>query len=337
MIALSHLGSTEESGNYSSIYLIHNTRGIDAVLDGHAHVVMYGEEYPNADGEDVLLASVGTKMQNAGELIIEPDGTVSCVLISEYDKTDETIQKCIDDANGQLEELLSQKIGDLDFDMPMTDENGYRITRSRETAISNFVADAYRYAMGTEIGIINGGGVRSPLLKGEITYGSLLDIAPFQNYGVSCEATGQQILDALEYGAQSTEAITGIDDKAAGENGAFICVSGLKYTIDTSVPTGVKKDENGIMTGIDGERRVKDVYVLKNGEYVPIDPEAVYTVSGSNYVLKENGDGNTAFNGAKLLVSEGPVDVNILIRYVQEHGNTVDDSYRTTEGRITVR
>ena len=85
--------------------------------------------------------------------------------------------------------------------------------------------------------------------------------------------SGQTILDALEYGSSQTEAITVFDDKPVGEAGSFLQVSGLKYTIDTSVPSPIKVDSDQMFASIEGERRVKDVYVLEEGEYVPIDPE----------------------------------------------------------------
>lgn len=58
--------------------------------------------------------------------------------------------------------------------------------------------------------------------------------------------------------------------------GGFLQVSGLSYTIDVSVPSGCIADENGICTGMEGERRVKDVKV---GEET-LDPEKTYILGG---------------------------------------------------------
>ena len=124
--------------------MIHNTRGIDAVLDGHSHSVIIGDRYPNADGEDVILSSVGTKMANAGELIIGKDGTIETLLVSEYDHEDETVRAAIDQADKELEEILSYKVGTIDFDLTIADENGIRIVRTRETNAGDFAADAIR-------------------------------------------------------------------------------------------------------------------------------------------------------------------------------------------------
>ncbi len=336
VILLAHLGSIPETAPNDSISLIHHTRGIDVVLDGHSHSIIIGDRYPNADGEDVLLSSVGTKMQNLGELIISKDHTVDTVLISEYNREDEEIVKKIEEADASLEKILSQKAGTLDFDLTITDEQGIRLVRSRETNAGNFVADAIRYSAGTDAAVVNAGGVRATVSAGDVTYGNLLDVMPFGNYVSSCYCTGQQIMDALEFGAQRTEGIPVFDENAVGEYGAFLQVSGLKYTIDTSVESSVKLDEDGMFAGVEGERRVKDVYILQDGEYVPLDPEKTYTLASTEYILQNSGDGNSVFKDCELIIRNGTPDVTMLMEYFEYLG-TIPDSYRGPEGRITVK
>jgi 2',3'-cyclic-nucleotide 2'-phosphodiesterase (5'-nucleotidase family) len=198
------------------------------------------------------------------------------------------------------------------------------------------VADAFRYVGETDIGVVNGGGVRTAVEKGTVTYGDLVDLMPFGNCLTTIECTGQQILDALEFGAREAQAITSFDEKAVGESGSFMQVSGLKYTIDTSVESSVILDESGMPAGIEGERRVKDVYVHQDGEYVPLDPQGRYTVAGTDYVLMESDIGSTAFQNSTPIIQNGTPDVQVLIDYLKSLG-TVPDSYRETEGRITVK
>ena len=138
--------------------------------------------------------------------------------------------------------------------------------------------------------------------KGDITYGDLINLFPFGNYLCVIEATGQQILDALEWGVQ----------KIPGEFGGFLQVSGMSYEVDASVPSGCKSDENNMQTVIEGPRRVSNVKV--GGE--PIDPQKLYTVASTDYVLLSNGDGLTAFDGAKLLQDRVKLDVQLLIEYI---------------------
>ena len=334
VVVISHLGA-RDNGGFDSISLIARTQGIDAVLDGHAHLTIVEDRYPNKNGDDVLLSSVGTKLSALGELIIAKDGSLSSLHISEYNRQDEEIIRKIGEANDELAQILNQKITDLDHDILICDEAGIRMSRSRETTAGNLVADAYRWIMDTQISLANGGAVRASLNKGEVLYQNLLDITPFQNTLASCYATGQAILDALEYGAQNCEGIYKLEDNAVGEYGGFLQVSGLKYTIDTSIPTPVVKDENGMLKGFEGERKVKDVYVLEDGEYVPIDPEKTYSVSSTSYVIFEGGDGNTALLGSEPITREGPVDVNAMIEYVTMLGD-LTGRYTATEGRIII-
>ncbi len=333
VVVISHLGVNEP--NYDTVSFIHMTTGIDVFLHGHAHANIVEDKYPDADNNDVIVSSPGTKLETVGELIIGKDGSIQTLHIDAYDRKDETLQAKVDKALGDLDVILSEKISEIDHDLKVADENGHRLTRIRETTAADFVVDAIREEMGTQIAILNGGSVRTFLEAGEITKGDLLAIMPFENLLSSVKMSGQTILDALEYGSRLTEAITVFDDKPVGETGSFLQVSGLKYTIDTSVPSPIKVDSDQMFASIEGERRVKDVYVLEEGEYVPIDPEKIYTVSSNDYILMNKGDGYTMFEDCEVLVKNGPVDVSSLINYAKNHN--LNDMYLDVEGRITVK
>lgn len=337
VVAVTHLGSTDFYRPYDSISLISHTNNIDVVLDGHSHSVIIGDKYPNKDGKDVILSSVGTKFQNVGELIIGKDGTLETLLISEYDKKDDAVNKLIEEKQAAIDKVLAEELCELDYDMMMYDEEGIRISRNRETTVGNFMADAYRYVLGTDIAFTNAGSIRNNILKGTVTYGNLFDVAPFQNNVASVEATGQQILDGLEFGAYNMQKIYKLDDKAVGEFGGLLLSSGLKYTVDTSIESPVLFDESNFCTGIgEGERRVKDVYVLEGDIYVPLDPNKTYTVGGTNYALLNSGDGNTIFKDCKTIIENGITDVEALYHYLKDRGGFKDD-YSKLEGRLIVK
>ena len=96
-------------------------------------------------------------------------------------------------------------------------ETGVRIVRNAETDLGDLCADAIRAAAGTDIAVMNGGGIRAGLRAGEITYGDVLSVFPFGNHLRTIEVTGQQLLDALELSVS----------KLPEENGGFLQVSGL--------------------------------------------------------------------------------------------------------------
>ena len=118
---------------------------------------------------------------------------------------------------------------------------------------------------------------------------------------------------------------------------------GLKYTINTAVPTSVVLDDAGNFVEVSGARRVSDVQVLdrESGAYRPLDPEAAYTLASHNYMLKDGGDGYAMFgeDHITILQDEVMVDNEVLIRYIaDELGGTVGEEYADPrgQGRITI-
>ena len=334
IVILSHLGDNSESSPYTSLELIQNTTGADVLLDGHAHSEIPCMILDDKDGNEVLLSSTGTELENIGQLVITEEGTITVGLISDYSKKDADIQSKIDAEYAVYEQMLKQKVADTAFALSRYDSDGTRIVRNRETALGNLCADAYRYVSGADIAFVNGGGIRADIEAGEIAYEDVIAVHPYANTICMVKASGQEILDALEFACRSTLAV--IDD---GENGGFLQVSGIKFTIDTSVASSVTMDENEMFVSVGETRRVKDVYVLSDsGEYLPIDVNAEYTVASHNYMIKEQGDGYTMFADNELLIDEGIYDYEVLISYIQSFANgTISEQYRTTEGRISVK
>ena len=335
---LSHLGDAEESEPYTSLDLIANTNGIDAVLDGHAHSVIEKRLVDNRDGEDVILSSTGTKLNNIGKLTITKDGELSAELISEYSERDDDTTSFIENIKSRYESQMNSVIARSDIKLSCYTEDGIRLVRNRETAIGNLVADAYRAVGNADIGLVNGGGIRADIPAGDITYADMLAVHPFGNTLCVVKATGSEILDLLETASRFTKAEYGENGNAIGENGGFMQVSGLRYTIDTSIESSVVVDENDNFAYVSGERRVKDVMVLQNGEYVPLDPNAIYTVASHNYMLRDGGDSYTKFTDNEFVVSEGPYDYQVITDYIKETlGGNVGALYSDPENRIIIK
>ena len=127
-------------------------------------------------------------------------------------------------------------------------------------------------------------------------------------------------------------------ENAVGENGGFLQVSGLKYTVDTSIESTVQVDESGMFLSCGENRRVKNVMVLgDDGEYVPLDPQKTYTLASHNYLIKQGGDGINMFMDNKLILNEGMLDYQVLITYITENlDGIVGEEYSTAQGRIII-
>ncbi len=148
---------------------------------------------------------------------------------------------------------------------------------------------------------------------------------PFNNVCCVVEATGQEILDALEMASRV----------APEENGGFLHVSGLSYAIDTAVAPTVVTDEKKNFVEVSGERRVKNVLV--GGE--PIDPEKIYTLASHNYMLLNGGDGINMFRDNEVVVQPVMLDNLVLITYIQDFlKGTVGTEYADPygQGRIEI-
>ncbi|MGN1338978.1 MAG: bifunctional metallophosphatase/5'-nucleotidase [Oscillospiraceae bacterium] len=337
VIAIGHLGIEESCSPWTSTEVIANTSGIDLFIDGHSHT-LENEKVADKDGNYVVLTSTGTGMQTIGavtisggdisaKLVQKDDYTVSKDVESAEYKAYENVSAYISDIEAQYERLVNTVVAKTGVTLTTMDPANpdERIIRNRETNLGDLCADAYRVIMGADIGLVNGGGIRADIAAGDITYGDIISVHPFGNMMCMAELTGQDILDALEYGAM----------QYPNENGGFLQVSGLTYEIHSYIPSSVVISDRQEFTGIEGEYRVKNVMV--NGE--PLDPEKTYTVASHNYYLKNGGDGFAMFKGAKLVRDEVLIDNQLLINYiVDELDGVVGDEYADPlgQGRITI-
>lgn len=341
VVAVGHLGIEGTTSRWTSEAVIKHTAGIDALIDGHSHEAYdktVGSEVAagaiqtlaNSDGDKVVLVQTGTKLANVGNLVIDADAadgqevTAQLVPASECKDEDAAVKKVVDQVNGELADVLNKVVGKTDVALTIVDADGVRQVRHHETNMGDLVADAYRAAVGADIALANGGGVRASIAAGDITNNDLLSVQPYGNELCLIEATGQEILDALEMGASN----------APEEFGGFLQVSGLSYKIDASIPSSVKTDENGNFVSVDGERRVFDVKV---GDQA-IDAAKTYKVASHGYMLLEGGDGLTMFKDNKVLQENVILDNQALINYItNDLKGVVGERYAnaTGEGRIT--
>ncbi|BEU88212.1 5'-nucleotidase C-terminal domain-containing protein [Selenomonas sp. TAMA-11512] len=324
---VSHLGVNGATPRWSSPVVAAKTRGITGIIDGHSHEQFENWHLLNKDGMETFIAQTGTKLQTVGKIVIKPDGTITHELIRDVDRKDPQIKSLVNKELGtyaaMLEKVVAKSTVTLYSDDPV---KGERIVRQRECSLADFMADAFRAVLNTDAAVINGGAVRKNLPPGNISYNSLIEAFPFENMCVVIETSGQSILDALELGAS----------KYPEENGGLLQVSGIRYTIDATIPSSVVTDEKGRFVSVSGAYRVKDVTI--DGK--PLDVKKTYTLGGSTYILKEGGNGMTMFHGAKLLQDGEISDVEAGIKYVEDHLNgEIGDTYKNPygDGRITIK
>ena len=323
VIALGHLGVDESSQPWTSREVIANTTGLDAFIDGHSHTTIPMEEVTDEGGSTVILTQTGSYLDAVGQMTIAADGTITTQLLTAENLAEVTPDaevKAIEDAwVAELDEQLGQVIGYSQVTLDNYDAEGNRLVRKQETNTGDFAADALYYLfdemdLDVDVAVMNGGGVRNEAVTGEISYQTCKAIHTFGNVACLQTVTGQQLLDALEWGAKDVTADGSV------ENGGFLHVSGLRYTINTAIPSTVQQDDKGVWTGgPTGAYRVTNVEVLNNetGAYEPLDLTAQYNLAGYNYTLRDLGDGFAMFDGAVNVLDYVSEDYMVLANYVE--------------------
>ena len=182
------------------------------------------------------------------------------------------------------------------------------VVRTQEAAIGNLIADAMKKAVGADVAIANGGGIRGDKqydAGATVTRRDVLTELPFGNKTVLVEVSGKQIWDALENGFSQ------IEDGA----GRFPQVAGLTVVANKTKPAG---------------SRVVSVNVGDK----PIDPATTYKLATNDYMLG-GGDGYTALAGGKVIIdgNNGKLLANDLMVFINEAGNVSPK----VEGRITFK
>ena len=328
IIALSHIGYEEDEQYEDARDLIENTDGFDVVLDGHSHSVIENMKIDDEGGNEVILTSTGTKFENIGKLTISGE-TITTELIEteSYTNTDASVDAKLAEINEAYSALGNRKIGDSEIEL-ITHDGDKRLVRTTETNLGNLCADAIKTVTKVDIAYVNGGGIRAPIEIGEVSFNDIFSVFPFNNQIVVAEMTGQKIRDMLEMSLMNYPA----------EDGSFPHVAGLTFSVNKSIPTSVKTDENTVFTGASGEYRVYDIKVLNEdtGEYEPIKLDGTYSFASFNYFVLDQGGGMSMFDGVKILKNDGMLDVEALETYITENlGGVIGEEYAEVDNRIT--
>jgi 2',3'-cyclic-nucleotide 2'-phosphodiesterase (5'-nucleotidase family) len=259
ILVLSHIGY------YWDRRLAETVRGIDVIVGGHSHTKL---DKPVQIG-DTLIVQAWEHAKVLGVL----DLTVQDKRVREWDghleeisprlgAEDPEVKAFVEEHSREVERLMGARIGETEVDL-----DGENV-RKRETNLGDLVADIIREASGADLAIINGGGIRTSIKKGEIRIMDIYSVLPFDNYVVAIKLTGRQIREALEHG------VSGVEEN----EGRFPQVSGITFTYSPSAPKG---------------SRVKEIRVQGR----PVDPDGQYRVATNDF-MAAGGDGYRAFGEA---------------------------------------
>ncbi len=312
VIVLSHLGEELNDTNVDSHDFVRNTTGVDIVLDGHSHSVIQHDTIMNKAGKPVVVTETGTKFINIGKLVITKDGKMVNELIptKSIQFVNQRVKSATDSVIMEMRELTQRVVCHSDVALRILDENGRQEVRKAETNSGDVICDAYRIISGADIALANGGGIRSEKFAGDLTYGDITDILPYDNNLWIVEAKGSTIIELLE----KNTVLLPLED------GFFPQVSGMRYTAHV-------KDHS-----------ISDVEVLnkQTNEYEPIDPERVYTIATIDYCVSGGGF-RDVLKPCKVIERGDRLYRDVFVDFIEKylHGHISND-YAEPQGRIRV-
>ncbi|MCW2246297.1 2',3'-cyclic-nucleotide 2'-phosphodiesterase (5'-nucleotidase family) [Azospirillum fermentarium] len=303
VVALTHLDIAADRG------LARTVKGIDLILGGHDHdpITFYegGTLIVKAGSDAHYLAAIDLDVSTR----TTPKGPVTSVVPQSWRLTstggvtpDAAVAAKVRQYTDDLDSAMTAAIGTAGTDLDSRKDS----VRTRESAMGNLIADALRVGLKTDVGLMNGGGIRGDGLiraGAPITRKDVLKELPFANVGVVVALSGADLLAVLENG------FSRIEDKA----GRFPQLSGMTVTYDPKAPTGARV----VQATVGGK---------------PLDPAATYTVATNDYLLR-GGDGYDALKRGKVLVdpSAGTLVATLVMDHIQAQ-KTVSPA---AEGRIT--
>jgi len=326
VVAIGHLGVEPMTVEHhiGSTSVINNTNGIDLFIDGHSHTLV-NDKVKNKDNKEITLVQTGSYLKNFGVATILSDKSCNVKMESDYSKAKSTAQQAENTLIEKVNTLMGQKIANNEskFYVTNSEKPSQRLVRAREVNAGDLVADSFYWYLNEykhldcDMVLQNGGGVRAELEAGPITYGNLKNVEPFNNSACLIEATGQQIKDAIEMGVTCLEKWDTQWDCPA-ENGGFMQVAGLKYSVDCSKPSKVVVDDKGMFVKVDGDYRTTDIKVYNRTTHVYDDIvlTKTYRLGGTSYILRNSGNGLNMFKDDKTVVDFLDTDFQVFISYI---------------------
>jgi 5'-nucleotidase len=174
--------------------------------------------------------------------------------------------------------------------------------RTGECAMGNLVAEAIRAHANAEVALYNGGGLRASFAAGDITWGDVLTVLPFQNTLATLGLRGRDLRAALEHGF------------AQPGGGRFPQIAGARVVWNPQAPAG---------------SRIVELTV--GGQ--PVEDERVYRVATNNF-LRRGGDAYAVLRDAAIEPYDNGPNIEVVIEEaLSRMGNVTVE----TDGRITAR
>jgi 2',3'-cyclic-nucleotide 2'-phosphodiesterase (5'-nucleotidase family) len=278
VIALTHLGSDVD------VKLAQEVSGIDLIVGGHSHTALTNGEQAGK----TLVVQAGSYGKFLGKVTLSVDSKTKKVLsissklipMTPDLPLDEDVAAIIDELNKKLGEELQQVIARAAVRL----EGEKSKVRNEETNLGNLICDITRDIAKADVAVVNGGGIRVPIVAGDIRVNDVFTVIPFDNTICVLDVPGSVLAKIFDRVASKEP-----------QTGNFLQISsGSGYTI---------KDGKAIDIIIAG---------------APVDPSRVYKVATSDFIAA-GGAGFAEFASC-MVIDTGFVMRDALIDEIRARG-----------------
>lgn len=282
IVAVTHIGAVKENEKPTDYQLAAASRNIDIIIGGHSHTLISPKLHPegiesvalNADGRPVVIAQTGKYGKYLGYIALDleslpnanPDnfcrGLIPVTDRFPKEKLDKGMDHFIQPYRERIAEVNNHVIGRADADMDSNDKVGSYVNWAADFAkwYGNLVADSLnstpgaRHIPGVDFAMMNVGGIRHNLKKGDVTEGHILSTFPFSNRMVIVKIKGSDFMDAM---------------KIAASKGGEAVSNQIRVLLDEENP-----------------KEISEVLI----DYEPLDPDRDYYLSTIDYLAWGNDD-----------------------------------------------
>jgi len=283
---------------------------IDIVVAGHWHRFT-NALMPNRNGKLILVtqafsrstafSDIDVAIDPASHDIVEKSARILTTWGDEGPglNPDAAVAQLVSNAAAAVQPLVERVIGEASGDILRS------ANAAGESALGNLIADAQRAAMGTDIALMNAGGIRADIFAGQVTWGELFTVQPFNNDLVKMDLTGEQIIRLLNQ---------------QWVNQPFPRImkpSGIRYSWQENDPA------------VFADNRVIASSIFVNGQ--PLDPAATYSLTANSFMAAGGDNYSVLTEGVNRVI--GPVDLDALIDYI---GALPQPFTAAVEGRLQV-
>lgn len=234
-----------------------------AIIGGHDQILL--SPFRRVGKVPVLQAFEKGRYLGRIDLEIDPASRRAKFVSADYlpvtaaIEPDPEIAAVVETYHARLDKMFTATIGRSGVFLDGERQN----VRYVETNLGNFVTDLMRENTGARIALLNGGSLRASIPAGPVTLEDVFKSLPYANEIVLIQLTGEELLRVLTRSAAG---------KPEDEDGGFLQVSGLRFTIRGHAVENVRLGRDG----------------------TPIFPSRTYQVAITDF-LKSGGDGYATF------------------------------------------